>query len=481
MTGNLQIGARRASMDIGVQVVGRIASLMLGVVVTVALVRTLGAAGFGQWSTILAVTQIAANFGELGLVQTAISRAASHQDQAGKWLGALVSLRLILALPVTLLSIGAVLLVAPTAQSRLAGVIISCTLLIGAPGALGAAFQLRVRNDISTAILTMNSILWLVAVLVAAAMSSNIVTFALLFLAVTARTTLVSVVLALRVLPVSFRHTRHLWGDLVRVGVTVGVAGILITAYVKLDQILVLDLAGSHQAGLYGAAYRILDQAQFIPASVMTTLFPLIAQAYPLDMTRVRALLQLAAEYLTMGSLPILAFTIVAARPIMALLFGYQFLAAAPALPVLMGAFVLISLGYVTGSMVVLLSLQRRFIIYAASALVLNAGLNFALIPIYGFLAAAWITLITEALVIVLAARAITGALSMRPRLGRLLRTLAAAVLMGGVTWVAKELGAPFGVLIGVSAVTYVTAIASLRVLSLAEIRAVLRKEPIAP
>ncbi len=83
---------------------------------------------------------------------------------------------------------------------------------------------------------------------------------------------------------------------MLRVGLGLGAAGILVTLYVKLDQILVFKIAGSHQAGLYGADYRLLDQIQFIPISVMTTLFPLIAAAYPHNRDRVRNLLQMTAR-----------------------------------------------------------------------------------------------------------------------------------------------------------------------------------------
>ena len=192
---------------------------------------------------------------------------------------------------------------------------------------------------------------------------------------------------------------------MLRVGLGLGAAGILVTLYVKLDQILVFKIAGSHQAGLYGADYRLLDQIQFIPASVMTTLFPLIAAAYPHKRDRVRNLLQMTAEYLAMASLPILVFTIVAAYPIVTLLFGEQFGPAAPALPILAGAFVSISFGYLVGNMVVILELQRLFLRYAAIGLVLNAALNVVFIPRYGFLAAAWITLLTEVTVMSLSMR----------------------------------------------------------------------------
>jgi O-antigen/teichoic acid export membrane protein len=473
----IQIGSRRTSADIAVQVVGRFVNLALGVIVTLVIVRSLGTHGFGAWSTLLAVTQIAANLGELGLGQVAVSRSAAEPERESSWLGALLFLRLLLALPIALASVLAVLLIAPNATARLAGILLSCTLLLAAPSALGAVFQLRVRNDISTALLTLNSVVWAGAVVAVAATSGGIVWFAGAMVAVSALTSVVTVMVALRMTRVHMHGTRELQRTLARVGLTVGAAGIFVTLYVRLDQILVLEFAGVAQAGLYGAAYRILDQVQFIPASVMTTLFPMIASAYPTDLRRVRHLIQTAAEFLTIASLPILAFTVVAAHRIVGLLFGSQFLGATPALPILMGAFVAISFGYLTGSMVIVLGLQRRFLLYAALGLVVNAVLNVLLIPPYGFQAAAWITLATELVVMVLITRDITRTLSMTPRVGRLARTAAAAAVMGIATWLAQRAGVPLLGLVAISGGSYAIAIVVFRVLSPGDVRAILRDD----
>jgi O-antigen/teichoic acid export membrane protein len=473
----IQIGARRATADIAVQIAGRLANLALGVVVTLVIVRSLGENGFGEWSTIFAVSQIATNIGELGLTQIAISRAASDPEHEASWLGSLLSLRLALAVPLALACGLAIVLIAPTRDAELAGLLISCVLLVGAPGALGAIFQLRIRNDVSTALLTLNSIIWAGAVFAVAATSSGIVGFAAAFLAVAVLTNAATVAAALRMARVRLRGSRAHWGSLLRVGGTVGLAGILVTFYVKLDQILVLEFAGSRQAGLYGAAYRILDQVQFIPAAVMTTLFPLIASSYPEHKDRVRSLLQTATNYLALASLPILSFTIVANHSIVTLLFGSNFSEAGPALPILMGAFVSISFGYLVGNMVVVLELQRKFLLYSALALILNATLNIILIPPYGFMAAAWITLLTEVTVMSLTARSILRTLEMRPRLDRLVRTAIAAALMGGVGWAVKSAGAPFGIVVAASGVSYLGAVALLRVVTLGELLALVRKE----
>jgi O-antigen/teichoic acid export membrane protein len=477
---HLEVGARHLTLDVAVQIFARIANLALGVVVTLVLVHALGSSSFGLWSTIFAITQITSSFGELGLTQIAVSRAAREPDREPEWLGSLLSLRLLLAVPITLASIVAVFLLVSSHDGRVTGTLLSLVLLVGAAGTLNVVFQLRVRNHISMAILTLNSIVWGAGVIVVALLSGGIVAFAAVFLGTSLFTTTLTVGLASRIAALRMRGTRRLWRPMLRVGLGLGAAGILVTLYVKLDQILVFKIAGSHQAGLYGADYRLLDQIQFIPTSVMTTLFPLIAAAYPHNRDRVRNLLQVTGEYLTMASLPILAFTIVAAHQIVTLLFGEQFGAAAPALPILAGAFVSISFGYLVGNMVVILELQRLFLRYAAIGLLLNAALNVLLIPHYGFLAAAWITLLTEVTVMSMSMRRVLQKLRMRPQLQRLGRTLLGASAMGLAVWLARALGVPLGGLAAVAAVTYLPSLLLLGVLTREELLSVLRRKPLA-
>jgi O-antigen/teichoic acid export membrane protein len=475
----LSVGRRRIVGDIGIQIVARAGNLVLGVVVTLILVRGLGVRGFGQWSTLLAIGQIAASFGDLGLTQVTVSRAASDPKAEPRWLGALVGLRLLLGVPIFLIELVWMLLVVPNGQVAVAGVLIASTAIIGGLASLSAAFQLRVRNDLSMVVLTVNSVLWTVGTAVVASFTSDIRAFAVVFLAANLVSTALTVVLALRITRIRFAGARELWSTMFRVGAVLGAAGILVNLYVRLDQVLVFTYAGSVQAGWYAAAYRILDQAQFVPGSVMATLFPLIASAYPADMPRVRRLLQASAEYLSMGSLGALAFTVVAAKPIMVLLFGARFAPAASALPILMGAFVSISFGYLAGNMVVILGLQRRLLAYATVGLIVNVALNIALIPPYGFQAAAWVTLITEFTVMSLSMRSVLLGLHMRPKWGRIGRVAGAAAGMGVVVGVAHSAGLPLGVLAGLSVVVYIGLLFALRALTPAELVGILRREPV--
>lgn len=475
----LDLGRRRIVGDIGIQVFARAGNLVLGVVVTLILVRALGVRGFGQWSTILAIAQIATSFGDLGLTQVAVSRAASQPEMQAQWLGALLGLRLLLSVPICLVQLALVLAVAPNGRVALAGFLVAFTAILGAASSLSAAFQLRVRNDLSMLVLTTNSVLWTGGTAVVAIHTSDIRAFAIVFLVANLLSTVLTIVLAVRSSPVRLTAGRVFWGRMLRIGATLGAAGILVTAYVRLDQVLVFVFAGSRQAGWYAAAYRILDQAQFVPGSVMATLFPLIAAAYPADLKRVRRLLQASAEYLSMGSLGALAFTVVAAKPVMVLLFGRSFGPAAIALPILMGAFVSISFGYLAGNMVVILGLQRRYLAYATVGLIINALLNLVLIPPFGFQAAAWVTLVTEFTVMSLTMRSVVMRIDMKPQWQRIGRVAVAAAVMAAAVAVARSVGLPLGGLVALGVASYTGLLFALGALTPAEVSGLLRREPV--
>lgn len=466
---------RRAAADVAVQVVGRALNLVAGVVVTVVVTRTLGDSGFGQWATILAVLQIAGYVGDFGLEQVAVRRAAAEPEREREWLGGLLTMRLAIALPLTVVTAAVQLAIADSSEMKAAALLLCGTLILSAFSVTRAVFQLRVRNHLTIAVLSLNSALWTIAVLAIAAGSGGMVAFAAAFLGAATASTALNVFLAVRISPPKLRGSRRVWGDLLRVGAPVAAAAVLTTAYVRIDHVLVFELAGDREAGLYGAVYRILDSAQFVPGAVMTTLFPAVAAAWPSDPGTVRRLSQGAGEYLAMLSLPVLGFTIVTAEPIVLFLFGEEFRDAAPALPILMGAFVMISLGHVTGHLVLVLDLQRLLLAYAAAGLVLNVGLNLLLIPSYGFLAAAWVTLATELLFTGLVLFSVTRKLGHRPTLGRLGRIVAGTTAATAVVALAQLVGVPFGGLAGLALLAYPLALLGVRAVAVADVRELIR------
>jgi O-antigen/teichoic acid export membrane protein len=441
--------------DVVVQVLGRVANLVPGVIVTLILARHLGSAGFGQWSTLLAVIQIATYFCDFGLEQVALRRATLEPERESEWTAALLTLRIAIAIPIMLVTAGVQLIIAEGAAMRAAGLILSSVLLLSAFTSLRITFQLRVRNALSIAVVSLNSIVWMAGVVLVAGDRGGIAAYSVAFVIAAAAAAVLNTALALRISPIRLRGSPALWRALTQVGLPLAGVAVLQTAYGKVDQILLFLIAGDREAGLYGAAYRILDQAQFLPVAVITTFLPVISAAWPGDAAHVRRLSQLTGDWLGILSLPALGFSAAAAEPIMRLLFGPEFVAGAPALPLLMAAFVCISLSHLSGALVLVTQLQRRLLVYAVVALVLNVLLNLALIPPFGFVAAAAVTLLTEFVVMLLAFRAVFAAIEFRPSLGRLGRAAMATAGMTAMVWAVRSAGVPLAGLLAVGAASY--------------------------
>ena len=421
------VGRERAGRDIAAQMILRGANLVLGVFVTLLTVRTLGDEGFGQWSTLMAVIGFAGYFGSMGLDRVTVERGAGDPERQADWVGALVTLRLVLALPVAAVSAVLCALVADSESMRIAGLLLSLVMLVSAASAIRVVFELQVRNRVSTLVELVSGVTWAVVVVIVAVSGGGLVALAAGFMINQSLTNVAYVFLALRDAEVRFRGVRELWPQLARRGIPVGIAGLLTLGYGYVDQVIVFTAAGARDAGLYGAAYRILERLQFIPATLLVTLFPVLVAARDHDRERLRRVLQLTTEYLALCSLPVLAISLAGPEPLVRLLFGDEFAAAAPAFPVLMAAFVVICFGYLTGHLVIAYELQRRFVLIAAAGLIFNVTLNLALVPRYGFLAAAWLTLATEVLVTALTAAIVIRRSHLVPRVGHLWRIVLAA------------------------------------------------------
>jgi O-antigen/teichoic acid export membrane protein len=476
----IQATRRRALGDVVLQIVTRVGNLALGIVVTVLLARALGAAGYGQWVTLLNVFGLLGYFMTFGLSSVAVREAAADPDEAEDWVSAYVTVQLVMAIPVTLAGVGVLVAISEDRTMLLAGL----ALLAQTPIAIGASLQivhqLRMDNRVPMALLTLNSVLWCVAVVVVDLLGGGLLALALAMTGTVACTSLLQVVLAVRLQRFHLRPSRHRVVQLVRVGAPLGIAGLLVLGYARIDQVLVYSQLGATEAGEYGAAYRLLDQAHFIPISVMTTVAPLLAALWPANRARLLRVTTMTAELLAMGSFGALAFAIVAATPVMRTLFGDELVGGAPALPLLVGAFVAMCFGYLVDSLLLILGQVPKQVWIALVGLVVNVAGNLLLLPRYGMIAAAWMTLATEVVVcgggLVVALWALGRPW---PSLGRVPLVALAATLMAVVLLAVRQVNDSLAVLALTAVVAYPALLLALRALSPHEVREILlRRAP---
>ncbi len=463
------------------QISARVLNLALGVVVNALLARALGVAHYGQLATILVVFALISYLTDFGVEGVVVREASRDPEHEQEWLGAMLLQRLVVLVPTTLMALVVVLLLAHSHQMLVAGLILVAALPFNTVGTLGLVFQLRVNNFVPMLVLTLKSVLLVVAVALILWRGGGLIAWVLAVALTNVLGALITMICALR-LSEGWPHlARPLLRPLMRAAIPLGIGTLLIVFYAQIDQVIVFELAGSHAAGLYGAVYNVLNQAHFIPISLLTTLSPIIAASWPGQRERMLRAVRLSAEFLTISSLGALAFATVAATPLVRLLFGPSFAAAAPALPVLGGAFVFMCFGYLNGSLLLVLGLQRRLIPIGVAGLVFNVIGNFILVPTVGFMGAAWMTLLTEVLVFVWSLTLILRALQIRrPRLGRIGRTIVAAVLLLGALSALRLVSDSLVVLTLAACLCYPLLLFALRALSLDDLRILVRRQALA-
>ena len=193
-------------------------------------------------------------------------------------------------------------------------------------------------------------------------------------------------------------------GALLSAGFPLMLNGLLATAFVQLDILILQAIEGTAVVGHYNAAYKFINALNAIPAAVVLAAFPLMARAAadPEALARWtartwRVLISLAA--------PAGVLLFVHAEPLVATLLGQDFLPfTAEALAILIW---FLPFSYLNGTLqYVVISLDRQWWLTPAFLVttLFNVGTNLALVPTFGFHAAAATTIASEVVLLAMLA-----------------------------------------------------------------------------
>lgn len=177
-----------------------------------------------------------------------------------------------------------------------------------------------------------------------------------------------------------------------------GLLGILGLLYFRIDLLLLTYLRGNFEAGIYGVAYRFFEAVVFIPSALASALFPVLAKLHTKNLDQIRKLYFKSLKILFALSIAVvLVYIIVLPSIIRAFLPNY--LPSIEAIKILSIAIPFMFCHF--PGVQVLLSTDKFFksvIFLALFMLSLNIILNLIFIPQYGFIAASWVTVVSEAL-----------------------------------------------------------------------------------
>ena len=445
---------RRVAVNTAAQVAGRAAILGLAAVSIAIITRYLGPAQYGRYALALAYIGLFGVLADVGLFTIVVREISKRPQDTGRLVGNAITLRALVSFVVVLLALVVSLALPYTPQVRVAILIAAVPFVLGLLStSLVTVFQaqLRMERAVIADVVGRAAALAAVGVVILADWGFYAVVASA---AVGAAVVLVLTALFVRPLA-TIRPAAEpaVWRMLIVAALPLGLALTLNEIYMRADTLIISLYRPDRAVGLYALAWRIYELVALFPVVIMTSVFPLLSRYVETDEGRARRLLQAASDVFWSVGLPLAAGGVVLAPGIIELAGGSGFEDSVEPLRLLLPAGALAYVNGLFGYALIAKDRQRDALWLNVVGLALNLGLNFALVPSHGIVAAAAVTLGCE--VVILGGSWLLMRTHYRffPSLMGAARALLAALVMAVVLWPLRD--GPVVPLVALGAVVY--------------------------
>jgi O-antigen/teichoic acid export membrane protein len=369
--------------------------ILSGLFVGVWVARYLGPNQYGIFSYAFAFTSIFSGLAKLGLDEILVRELVNHPERRDKYLGTAFWLKIFGAFIVMGIMAAIVPFTSNDATTNLFIFIIASTLLFQSFELVDFYFQSQVQARIITICkviqLILSSIIKILLILTKADL-----TWFVLATSFDAISLAISYFIAYRLRENSsfFQHfDLKIAKKLLKDSWPLIFTSIVVSIYMRIDQIMIKEILGEYEVGIYSVAVRLSEAFYFIPMLITSSLFPAILnvkkQSEDLYKQRLQKLYTFMVWFAIAIALPMTFFS----NNLIILLFGKAYIAAGKVLMINIWASIFVFLGvsfskYLLAENLTKITFQRTFI-----GAISNILLNLWLIPIYGISGAALATL----------------------------------------------------------------------------------------
>jgi len=457
--------ARKILENTFVQIFGKLVTASLSLVVLKVLSRTLGTAGYGDYTTVYQYLAFFGIIADFGIYTIAVREMSRDHTRMEKILGNVMGLRTFLGILAMGLAAVSVFLI-PIYKGTLIpmGVLIAtlATLFTLLNSTVSSVLQVHLKMQYATISLVIGKVVAVAYMVWVAffAFTGDPVSAFYHFLWSGVLGNLVNFLITTyytrRYCKITYQFDFAYWKEVFVTSFPFGIALILSTLYFRIDVLLMTfilphsqTLAGGKEAcvstlcsdteiGLFGIAMRMLELFVIVPLYFMNSVLPVMTRLVDEGSAKVRSLMQYSFDFLLALSLPLLVGGFILARPIVLFISGPEFLGgnlyrfgSDSAVRILMFAMLFSFINTLFGFTLVVLNRQTRLLAINAVAVVFNLAGNFLLIPHFGFRGAAWVSVLSELIILVLAYGATQKKLGFHMSFGPFFKILLSSAAMG--------------------------------------------------
>jgi PST family polysaccharide transporter len=378
----------------------RVIRLVLNLFVAIVVARYLGPENFGVWNYLLSFTMFFIPFVGMGLESVIPRELVNHPEKEKPLMATSFMLSLISGFTGYGLSI--LIFSAYKEQSHFNIIMMSimASLLIFKATEMGDVF-FKAKLQAKYAVISRN-----LAFVLVAALKVYFVYFEyalVYFVATNALEMLLGGILVFtfyvrngndfRLKDFDLKLAKHILKD----GLPLALSGFLIVLYMRIDQVMLTDMKGDVANGIYSTSVRMIEIVYFIPFALSEAFFPGIVYSKKHEGEKYTKNILGFYSIFTFLSLTLMLGIFLVAKPMMLLFFGDEFIGSGAALQILGLTLYFFFLSVATGRFLLAENYKIIILVRSLAGLISNVALNLLLIPRYGFLGAAYASLISYA------------------------------------------------------------------------------------
>ncbi len=429
------------AQNTAIQIIGKGLVTIFGILTVAVLARYLGVEGYGQLTLILAFLSIFAVIVDFGLTLTTTQMISEKKADEEHLVGNLLALRVISAVLFLALAPVIALLFPYDSIIQLGIAVGAISYLFGSTSQLlVGVFQKRLvmGRFMIADVLARGAIL--AGAIFAPFLDLGLIGIVWLFVAGNAIQLVCVFLFARKLIRIKPAVDFATWKRIIGRSWPIGASIFFNLIYLRGDIVFLSLYRGDAEIGLYGAAYKVVDVVTTIPVMFMGLILPMLVLAWTSDKkARFKALMQKTFDFFAITAWPIAFGLIAVGVPLMELIAGPEFSEAGRVLWILGPAASVVFFGSLTGHAIVALNKQRIMTLGYLAVAIITIASYLIFIPKYGMWAAAWWTLIAEALIGLLTLFVVVRVGKFVPSASMMIRAVIASLVMFGSLYVLPD------------------------------------------
>jgi O-antigen/teichoic acid export membrane protein len=471
-----EVVGKKIAINVLINSCAKALSTVLALVSVGFITRYLGTEGFGNYATAVAFLSLFSAMADLGLYNIATREISRFGADEKKIMGNVFSLRIIISASILILA-PLVIFFFPYSREIREGIIIVAVAFLFSSGyqVLNGVFQKNLAmykvaiGELTGKVVQVTTVIlttiydWGFDWIIMAMLLNMAVSFLIIFL------------WSRKYIKIKLQFDFSYWKEFLKESLPMGAVAIISFVYFKMDTILLSVIKGGADVGIYNAAYKVLENSTFFPALICGLVLPIMSRDIFTNRKNFQIISDQTLKFFILLIVPLTIVTLFLSEGIIGLIGGAAFTESAHVLRILIFALALIFFGHFFNAILIVSNLQKKLMLVLLVAAIVNISLNAIAIPRFSYLGAAYVSVITELVVVSLTAYLVIFKVKYYPQVDKLAKIMFSGLIMSFFLFIFR--GKNFFVLASASFVVYFLALWMLRVIKNSEIMSLISRK----